>query len=354
MKLLFVESDNPSEYNCSWWRCASPVRALLQAGETAGLIRIEEWGQQTEMAKKLTEESDIVFVQRNLFGNIIESIVEWRAKGKRIVIDLDDAYGLMEEGTGSPSFEFWINARVKLDDGSYQLMNPKPFEYLKWGVKLAGAVSSPSKVICDDWSAYAKTHWFPNFIDQDLYKRHQVHHPEGKIFIGWGGSATHLQSWKMSGVAEAMAQIITEFPEVQLMLLGDPRVQKIIKVPPSRKIVLGWCPHSMFSERLSRIDIGIAPLAGEYDRRRSWLKSLEYTTMGIPWIGTDWEPNRDLAPNTGLLVENTPEEWYKGLKFYVTHLKEMQWAATENMKIAQEYTIQNNVPTLLKIFERML
>lgn len=351
VKILFVEADRPEEYNCSLWRCQYPARSLKRAGIPVEVIRIEDWTSRTPEADRLSEEADLIFVQRNLFTNALNAVIHWKSKGKAVVVDLDDAYEFMSEATGSPSFNFWIKGRAYNQDGTYQELNPRPLSMLQWGVKLCGQLSSPSKIICSDWSEKAKTYMFPNYIDHELYHTYPVYHPDG-IYFGWGGSMTHLQSWKESGIMRALSQLFKERKDCYLIVIGDERVTKAIPVPPSQKVHRDWVPHSLFPRELSRFDIGLAPLFGEYDRRRSWIKSLEFTTMGIPWIGSDMEPNQELE--TGLLAKNTPESWYENMTFAINNLESMKQIAASNQKIGLENSVYNRVDTLMALFSDII
>lgn len=358
MKILFLESDQLQEYNCSNWRCLMPARALNRAGHQAVVIRIEDWVRRTPDAVALTEQADIVIFQRNLFMDAFMTIVYWRARGKTIVIDLDDAYEHMTEETGSPSYKFWRKNLVtkKQPDGTEKeiIVHPRPIDVLRYGCKLAGAVSSPSKLICDDWKPYTRSYWFPNYVDLSLYRQYPAYREPGQIRIGWGGSMTHLVSWTASGANEAMVRIIKEYPNILLVLLGDPRVERFFNdIPPKRRAALGFTPHAAFSSKLSYVDIGLIPLSGEYDRRRSWLKTAEYSVMGIPWIGTDYEPTREI--NTGVRVPNNAEDWYQAIKSYIDNFDAVREAARLNVPMAREFFgIDNHTDDLIKTFEQII
>jgi hypothetical protein len=359
MKILFVESDMTVEYNCSNWRCVMPRRALVRAGIEADVIRLEEWNARGERATKMTEAADIIFFQRNVFNDTVPTIFYWRSRGKRLVVDLDDAYEQMTEETGCPTFKFWKKGVVeqKQADGTTKEVKlfPQPIDVLKYGVKIASAVSSPSQLICQDWTPYTKSYWFPNYIDLENYQRVPTYREPGAIYLGWGGSMTHLISWTASGAADAVTQICREDPRLILVLSGDPRIERFFDIPKKRRMALAWAHQPVFVSRLSFFDIGLIPLHGEYDRRRSWIKAAEYSVMGIPWIGSDMEPTRDGVPETGLRVQNTTEAWYNALKTYVDNIDSIKEAAAASIGKSQAYfSIDANVGNLISLCERII
>ena len=211
MKILFLESDHYEEYNCSNWRCVMPARALQRAGVQARVVHLLEWIKRGAETEELTSEADIIFLQRNIFMDVQPAVIDWLSREKLFVIDVDDAYEHMTASTGSPSYELWGNSRVEVDDGhgnkKLQVVKPSALDLLRNGVKLCGNLSSPSRVLVDDWKPYARTYLFPNFADCQLYHAFDAYHEPGKIYLGWGGSMTHLASWTMSGITGAIERL---------------------------------------------------------------------------------------------------------------------------------------------------
>lgn len=356
MKLLFIESDGTAEYNCSNWRCIMPARALAKAGIAVDVMRIEKWVSMDEESKAKTKEADITFLQRNAFAEALEPLFYYRSSGCRIAVDLDDSYENMTEDTGSPSYKLWHDSITKGTDGKDYKISPSMLFQLRSGVKLAGIMTSPSKLICEDWKEHVKTYWFPNYLDLDSYVRRFITIEPNKIYVGWGGSMTHLVSWQKSGCAEAMRRIIDENPNVVLLIGGDPRIERYLKdIPKKNRLAVGWVAQPVFMHHLSRFHIGLVPLYGEYDRRRSWLKVAEYSVMGIPWIGSEMEPTEGIGAPTGLRVKNEQQSWYQAIKFYVDNFEAMQEAAQRNTEQArQNYGIQYNTDKLIALCEQII
>ena len=349
VRVLFVQSDTPSEFNCGFFRCVSPYRALRSAGYNADLIFVEEWAQRTPAAIKATESADLIFFQRNAFGQSLETLLYWVAKGKKIVIDLDDGYEFMTADTGSPSYMFWVRGVIKDKEGKEREIKPRPIDTLRWYVKLVGSVSSPSQVICDDWSSLVKTYLVPNYLDGNIYHRYDVHRETGKLYIGWGGSATHLNSWIGSGASEALFQITKEFKNVIVLLGGDERVLSYVKVPDNRRVKLGWVNMALWPMNLSRFDIGLAPLFGAYDDRRSSLKVLEFLMMGIPSLVSDALPYRAFGSVT-TLVPNTPDDWYKAIKDCIINYADYKRQSEMNVAEGLKWDIYRHASDLIKVY----
>lgn len=352
MKILFIGTDTIDEYNSENWRINSPFRACRRAGIPCEQLHIEQWMDPLE--DEFTKNADLVIFQRNVFGFALNKLLYWRSLGKPIVLDLDDAYDLMKEDTGSPSSSFWEHG-VQMDEkGNRTQLNPKPIELLRWGAKIIGAVSSPSQVILDDWKKFGvRTYHLPNYLETDIYNRVEVYKEKGRIFIGGGGSMGHVKSWRDSGIREALAKICKEDDRLIVVFAGDGRVYGKLDVSTSHKAPLGWVPPALYNRSLSMFDFGLVPLAGEYDRRRSWIKPAEYAIMGIPWIGSKYEPNENVP--SGQLVINGQEDWYDALKEMIEQLPDRQARAQANIPyVIEKYDIDKNFNKLLATYERII
>jgi glycosyltransferase involved in cell wall biosynthesis len=351
MKILFIGADTPNEHNSEEWRIDVPFRALRRAGIPVEYLRVEEW--LSALEDEWTKAADLVIFQRNTFGYAINKILYWRTLGKPIVVDLDDAYGLMGLDTGSPNAEFWALG-IQTEDGKRVQLEPKPYDLLKWGLKIAGALSSPSELILDDWKDFGiRRYLLPNYVDPSYYKRVEVYREPGKIYIGGGGSMGHIKSWRDSGISEALSKICREDKRLIVAFAGDERVYSRVNVPRSNKAPLGWVSPILYHRSLSLFDIGVVPLAGEYDRRRSWIKPVEYAIMGIPWIGTNYEPN--LTAPGGKVIENGIMNWYNAIMETVERLPELQSKVFSARKaVLDHFSIDKNISNLLTTYQKII
>jgi glycosyltransferase involved in cell wall biosynthesis len=339
------------------WRDIVPFRAFDKAHgpHTAKLLFIEPWANRAPEAMELSKWADIIHVQRNAFGNVMITILYWRSRGKTVILDLDDGYDVMTEATGCPSYGFWHKGDMMQGDKKVQLQ-PTPLVQLHWSAGMVDGISSPSRVIAEDWKPYTKSYYVPNYYDPAIYKVRKLPPKDPKkIYIGWGGSMTHLLSWQKSGISIAANTIAKRYSNVIFVTCGDARVQNMIDVPPSRKLLVPWVSYALWGQSLAWFDIGVIPLWGEYDRRRSFIKMLEYGTMGIPWVGSNLDPNWDetLTP-CGKLVENMPGPWIDGIEDMLRNYTQYKEKAEANKAEAEKFRIDRNLDTLVGIYQRMI
>ncbi len=359
MKLVYITADNPHEWNSSEWRCAVPARAINRSGlAQAALVDLRDWLVGTPSAMDACRPADIIVVQRNLLGPVLATILHWKAQGKTLIADFDDAYDQMPDS--NPAYAFWHKGWVRHADGGYETMSPTPIEQFGWGLKLCHAATMPSQRLAEDWAHLLPTYHLPNALDPAIYRitdrsgkvtgTFDAPNPDGRIRIGWGGSLSHLQSFTDSGVLVALQRVCRARPEVEVVIHGnDGRLLDALKVSPEQKALRPWVPYTEWPAQLRTLDIGLAPLSGSYDERRSWIKGLEYLAAGVPWIATDGPVYAGLR-QFGTLVENTTYAWERAILAHIDTLDERRLLARANRSQAVRFTADAQTPEMLSLY----
>jgi glycosyltransferase involved in cell wall biosynthesis len=326
MNVVYVYADGPREWNCSEWRCAVPARALSRARpHAAQLLNIQDFAYNTPAARAACEPADVIVVQRNLFGPVLTAIQHWKARDKVVIADFDDAYDLIPPS--NPSYRFWAQGFGQREDGQPVKIDPPPLTQFKWGLRLVHGATVASQRLAGDWQDYADVYYVPNYIDLEKYRDVRPEPHEG-VWIGWGGSLTHVQSFAGSGVLTALKRVCQARPQVKVLIHGnDQRIIDQLPLPPAQKALRPWVPYEAWPQQLAGFDIGLAPLHGAYDERRSWIKILEYLVLRIPWIASDGPAYADLR-SYGWLVKNTPSAWERVLLDMIDHLDDYKAEAS--------------------------
>ncbi len=297
--------------------------------------------------------SDIIAFQRNLVAQeVFDAIEYWKGMGKPVLADLDDAYQILP--ISNPAWHFWIENSTSRD--------PDPLIWLERGLGICGNLTSPNRNILNDWKHVCKGYFLPNFANGDWYRNLPDHAAEkervglaGRTIIGWGGSVSHYDSWWGTGIREAAARVCQRHPEVVWMICGnDPRIIGQLPVSPTQKYnQVGVAPQD-WPKVVNLFDIGVAPLFGPYDQRRSWIKGMEYLLAGVPWIGTRGEPYSDLA-ESGTLIGNGVDSWEMALETKLSNLKQEQEAARAKIPYAQsEFLIENRLDVYEQVYNSII
>ena len=138
------------------------------------------------------------------------------------------------------------------------------------------------------------------------------HEDSGRI--GWPASlVSHPDD--PSALGGAMARLCADPAAFQV--IGDPTgcgAAFGLSRDPSGfldPISLTEWPHKI----ADNIGIGIAPLADtRFNRCKSWLKPLELSALGIPWVASPREEYERLHRKGAGVLADTPRRWYRELK----------------------------------------
>ena len=115
MIITYVYADNNFEWNTSNWRCVIPARAINRTGKhTAHLMPLVDFQKSLKESQHLCDQSDIIVVERNFALDTLTAILRWKAKGKVVVGNFDDAYQLMPPSNSS--YGYWMKGEVHYRD----------------------------------------------------------------------------------------------------------------------------------------------------------------------------------------------------------------------------------------------
>jgi hypothetical protein len=309
MKIVYVYTGTPGEWN-SELRTAVPARAINRTGRhSAQLLDMSDFTGHTPNAQEACSNADMIVIQRCLSGPVLPAIQHWMARDKVIIADIDEFSCPAAEELSPPASP----AQPGTGD-------PAGLEQFKWGLRMVHAATLSSPQLADDWRSYTETYFLPSYLDLKAYQNSSPQPHEG-IRIGWGGDRTHLDCFTKSGLAEALRRICRARPQVRVKICGsNPRILELLALPPAQASYQPWVSNEDWPGILSGFDIGLAPLQGASDQRRSWAKVLEYLVMRIPWVASSGPPYYDLR-QYGWLVNNTPYAWERVLLDMVDNLQ---------------------------------
>ena len=353
-------SDGRTEYNSSRWRCSNMSDALIKAGHKVNILDIRLWLENNYYTRKIIEKSDVIIVHRVAIRQSINVLEYWRNRNKIVLMDFDDGY-LQLTGGNNPAQKYWINGELEIKLGDYRytkLMEEHPIKLLKEFVSKASGLTVPSKQLVLDWQKFnPNTFLLPNYINSALYSRNLTpkHIHNGEVWMGWGGSLGHIESFLNSGIDEALRFITDKYSFVKFLLIGDARILEKIKLKESQYIFLPYTVYNNWPTMLAKFDIGLAPLAGDFDMRRSPIKVLEYVTYGIPFLATNCIVYNDFNDvDSGILVNNSSDNWIAEFEKIINNLNNFNQAAINNIILSKKYDASENVPNIVNFYQSLM
>jgi hypothetical protein len=239
-------------------------------------------------------DADVVVLQRVTHAYMAQAIGVMRAKGITVVVDVDDDLSSIH-----PSNPAWAVHRPGA--GLHSWHN------LALACRNASLVTVSTPALLDVYAKHGRGHVLPNYLP-DMY--YGVPREDSDV-VGWPGSF-HSHPNDPEVVGGAVARLVDE--GASFVMRGDStgagRAFGLAADPPG-----GGVPIEEWPAAVAGIGVGIAPLADtRFNAAKSWLKPLEMSAVGVPWVASPRAEYRRLHEmGAGVLAERG-RVWYRELR----------------------------------------
>jgi hypothetical protein len=352
MNVTFVHADRPEEFNSGNWRSFIPAEAFNRTRRhKALLLGIQDFCTHPPVAEYHCKDADAIVLQRGAMPAAWEAVAYWQQRGKIVISDIDDGYPQL--GPEHPAFNFWHRGLTRGPNGQPAQMPRPAILDMAEGLTRVNGLTAPNRLILDDWQTQVGVRgaFVPNYPDLRVYQAKRTRSPkdDGTTWVAWGGSAGHLASFTDSGILYALARVLSRRPATRMIYCGsDLRAIDAVPLKEGQKQHFNWRPYPEWPALLANFDIGLIPVAGAFDARRSWLKPLEHSLMGIPWIASK-SPAYEGLEEYGVFVDNTPDAWAAALADLLDHgPDETKLRRARKWALAQD--IDNHVDEMANIY----
>lgn len=261
---------------------------------------------------------------------LFERIV--RKLNSKVIYDFDDAIFLDTKTTKS------FNSSI--------LRGPNKSKYL---IKYSNHVllSSPYHLdYCKERNLFHSATYIPCSLDLNRFVTKKTFQSDNKIVLGWTGTFSSIPF--LDSIKEMLIDLNkTEDFKVLLITNFD------YFIPGIDLEVRRWNKKTEI-EDLHDIDIGLYPIPmNSWGLGKGGLKALQYMSIGIPTVATDFGTTKDIIKNgnTGFLV-NDDNEWIKALKLLINDPYLRKKIGNEGRKIVEEtYSVEVNKPKYLNVLQ---
>ena len=249
-----------------------------------------------DLLKEIEQEDTlIIYRYSESWGDIEQILRSIKNKGVKVITDIDDY--LWESRS-------WTRRRIR---------------GLNTVIKESNIVTVSTKELGEQINVMFKKPvlLFEN-TGLDLINKEQLIN-KSRIDVGWTGAVWTRQDdiRRISGVFQWLAQ---EHETFQLVHVGNSKLKETLAETVNieedlvKKIEL--CGYKEYKKRI-KFDIGLAPLSNNtFNRFKSEIKLLEYSSHGIPWIASDEIPYRELCFKWNIKGRlcRSEMEWIKNLE----------------------------------------
>ncbi|MFJ8049791.1 hypothetical protein [Streptomyces luteogriseus] len=295
MKVVVYPSDS---YGCGSFRMIWPGQHLAAAGHDVEVVDARDRRVRVVMdgdtVRDVLVDADVVVLQRVTHAYMAQAVGIMRAKGITVVVDVDDDLSSIH-----PSNPAWAVHRPGA--------GPHSWHNLALACRNASLVTVSTPALLDVYARHGRGHVLPNYLP-DMY--YGIERQDSDV-IGWPGSF-HSHPNDPENVGGAIARLVDE--GAQFVMRGDSkgagRAFGLAADPEG-----GGVPIEEWPRAVAALGVGIAPLADtKFNAAKSWLKPLEMSACGVPWVASPRaEYQRLHAMGAGLLADRS-RTWYRELK----------------------------------------
>lgn len=297
---------------CGLYRMIWPARALQAAGHDVTLVLPHERGKllsaemdmQDRIVNVITPECDVIVFQRVTHRRIAEAIPIIQRKGITVIIDMDD--DLARIHPGNPAFTL-LHPKTLRDPRTAD----HSWQNVQRACDLADYVTVSTPALLNRYARHGRGEVVYNYVPESYLT---VPHRDSSV-VGWGGSLhSHPDDLQVTG--PAVQRHVRDGGGFMVAGSGD-GVSRTLNLGDYEMNVTGVTdPGKPWAEALTQLGIGIAPLADtRFNEAKSWLKPLEYSSVGLPWVASPRAEYVRLHKTYGIgLLAKTPNDWYRQLK----------------------------------------
>lgn len=323
MRVYAVMADSGG---CGFYRILLPYTILQRRGHAVHISGMFEYVPLTVEPRPMV---DVIVVQRPGNPAMRVAMESARTHGIPLVVEIDDL--LWNIPSWNPAFNAWRTPKAFADK---KRMNN--LWVLKEFIRECDALTVSTEPLAQEVRARfpdKPVYVLPNCLATDdwpLIDRAARWRAEHKVWLGWGGSATHQSDLtELTGVP---GQVARSHDWVHLYGFGwEPGIQKYLATgfPPERVTIEKWFDVFDLPTPYSRIDIGLAPLYHHsFNDSKSSLKAKEYGASATPTVATDSITYRDFVRHgeNGFLCTSV-RDWVRVLEVLTTdHVKRLEMA----------------------------
>lgn len=326
------------------YRIIWPGEALIQTGKPLNVIprspEIVVIGNPPEIKGISTGSASLVVFQRPGSSQMLQVIPLLQRKGVKVVIDMDDNVSHIHPR----------NPVFKVYDPK---INPnKNWEHLQKACELANWLTVTTPRLAEQYGQHGRVTVIPNHIPQRYLTIPRVKNVN-VVSVGWAGWTSNHQN-DLAQTRGAVNMALTETKNKSRFLgFGDSDIftQLQIKQREPHEL-LGFTNIHDYPNRLVRFDIGLVPLEKSvFNECKSWLKTLEYCSLGIVPVVTPTPDNQRLVDLGAAIPASTPREWHLKVKELIEDDEMRQTLSEHCRKVASGFTIEGNTDLWWKTWE---
>lgn len=316
-----------------------PTEALRAAGHDVTVVQPEQRELQAIMRGEEVvgvhnvPDIDVIVFQRVTHRRVVGIIKALKREGIAVVIDVDDDLEAIHPR--NPAWTMMHPANEHKRRIGLAQSHSHSWTNLAEACREASLVTVTSPALIERYAKHGRGMILQNFLPDHYYGIERV----DSAVLGWPASL-HSHPDDPSAVGPAIARLVRE--GVDFRIVSDPlfcgRAFGLAQDPPGAPV-----PMEEWPAAIAQLGIGIAPLADtKFNAAKSWLKPLELSAVGVPWVASPRvEYDRLHQLGAGLLARK-PQDWYRKLKQLTEDVSMRAELSTAGREVAETLRLRDH------------
>lgn len=270
----------------------------------------------------------VLVVQRPGSYQLPQVIDILQTNGVKVVIDMDDSMSKIDPR--NPVFKHY-DPRTN---------HKRNWMHVAASCAKADLVTCTTEALAEEYGSHGRVKIIKNHVPRRYL---DLKRPENDVpIVTWAGwTVTHPGDL---GITQGMIGTAVAEAKARFMAFGDQEIFRELKVrysPPN--FHQGFEEMAQYAGKLVQADIGIVPLRmTPFNKGKSWLKCLEYASLGIVPVASPTPDNLQFAELGGCIIAEKPADWYREVKDLILDNDKRAELSKKVREVAADWVIEEN------------
>lgn len=313
MRVVVYPADR---YGCGHHRLIWPAEELRRAGHDVAVVDVGDRHLRMHLDERTdevvhvdAENVDVMVLQRVTHRYVAQAVEVLRRQGVTVVVDVDDDLAAVH-----PSNPAWRDLHPNRER---YVRSATPhlhtWHNLARACRSASLVTVTTPALLRRYAAHGRGVVLPNYLARHYYGVDRV----DSTTLGWP-AALRSHPDDPAAVGSSIGRLVAEGVDFAVTSV-DAGVADAFGIPAAFvdrvHLAAGSIDLRDWPHELARLGVGVAPLADtRFNAAKSWLKPLELSAVGVPWVASPRAEYRRLHElGCGQLAEK-PRDWYRALR----------------------------------------
>ena len=347
MKVRVCNADNGG---CGFYRILEPARVLKEAGHDIDVdYQAERMDPLISMRGDVVTsvqppDCDVVVFQRAMTRVAPDIISKIQAHGIAVVVELDDDYWRIDQR--SKAFASFDPRKNPIANHAFLTESCRRADIVTVSTPALARTVLPLNPRVRVLRNYVPASYLTLPVDQgdnwDLV--------EGRMVVGWTGSPDfHANDLHVAGdsIPRAVRNANATF-----IGLGAEDTALVLGFAPDEALYSPWVSLEHYPKAVKNFDVGLVPLRlCPFNEAKSYLKGLEYASLGVPFVASPTAEYRTLAAwGIGEIAEQK-HDWYKKVTRLLTDAEYRENQAVQGRERAKDLTYEKHAWRWWRVWE---